>query len=178
MQTEINLLQTQQKVQKKRSAFFKLCALLLFAVVLFTIAEITYTFYLRTQLSDLSEDQSATLSQITTLDAKRVKFQTLKERLAAISKILPESVTFNTRINAIFQNIPSGINADGLDANSKSITLRISSSSLALLDEFLTNGASRIARDKSIGVSQVEVNSVGLGLSEAAYSATVIFYFN
>lgn len=177
MQTEINLLQTQQSVQKKKSAFFKLCAFLLFITVLITIAEITYTFYLRTKLSDLSQDQSATLSQITSLDSKRVKFQTLKERLAAISRILPDSVTFNSRINAIFQNIPAGITITGLEANSKSIALRIGSSNLALLDAFLGDGVTRITRDKSIGVTQVEVDSVGVGLSSTEYSASVIFYF-
>ncbi len=177
METEINLLQTQKSVQKKKSAFFKLCAFLLFIVILVTIAEIAYTFYLRTKLSDLSFDQSSTLSQITSLDSKRVKFQTLKERLAAISRILPESATFNSRINAIFQNISAGLTITGLEANSKSIALRLNSSSLAQLDAFLGDGVARITRDKSIGVSQVEIDSVGMGLASTEYGATVIFYF-
>lgn len=175
METQINLLSQQRSVQKKRSAFFKACLAILILVIIVTIGEIAYTYYLRTRIFSLGEAQSSTLSQIATLDAKRVKFQTLKERLIFIGKILPESATFNKRIDVIYQNVPSGITIADIDASIKAITITVTSSNLALINSFLDEGVKKIVAEKGIQVLKAEVDSVGRG--DSVYTAAVKFTF-
>ncbi len=176
MQTEINLLQQKESTQKKKSAFFKLSLFLLFLTILFTLGEIGYTYFLRSQIVSLGQDQSATLSQIKSLDAKRVKFQTLKERVLSIGKILPESMAFNNRINVLFQNIPAGIEVEEISTDLNTITLTVASSSLDQINSFLEERLPRIIRDKSIGVLKSEVDAVGIN-TESGYTASIELTF-
>lgn len=177
MQTEINLLQQRESVQKKKSAFFKFSLFLLFLAIFLTVGEIGYAYFLRTKISSLGQDQSATLSQIKTLDAKRVKFQTLKERLVSIGKILPESAAFNNRINVLFQNIPPGITISEISTSTNSIKVRVAASSLDQINSFLEERVPRIIRDKSMGVKKSEIESVGIDRETSGYTASVEFTF-
>ncbi len=178
METQINLLQQQKSVQKKKSVFFKSCLVLLILVVLVTIGEIAYTYYLKQRIYQLGEAQSSTLSQIATLNSKRVKFQTLKERLTFIGTILPESTKYNRRIDVLYQHTPPGITIADIDATIKAITVTVISSNLALINTFLNEGVKAIVAEKSIGVLKAEVDAVGRYDSDSLYSASVKFTFS
>lgn len=177
MESEINLLKTDKKVKEKKSSFFKLCISVLMIVVFITASEMLYTFYLKNRLSGVISDQSAALNQIVSIDAKRVKFQTLKERLLAVNKILPARKIFKERVEIVTQSIPANVTVDSFTISEKGIELRVSSKSLSSINTFLDEGLPAISKQKQQPVSKIAIGSVGVSKNPAGYmtSATITF---
>lgn len=177
MQNEINLLKTDKKVRVKKSSFFKLCLSILIIIVFVTAGEFLYAVYLKTRLAGIKSDQSATLKQIVSIDAKRVKFQTLNERLDAISKILPLRKIFQERVEVVTKNIPAQATVEAFDIDKNTIAIRVYSPRLDVINNFLETGLLNISNQKIQPVSRVIITSVGTSKSPAGYLtlATIVF---
>lgn len=178
MENEINLLKTQVSVKRKTSAFFKLCAGILLVIVVFTVGELVYSVFLRNQLAQLAEKQSLITQQITEIDARRIKFQTLKERLGIIKTLLGPSKEFYERFSVVSSNIPPGITVTDIDSTANDMTLQLVSSELSILNLFLESNLEKITLTKNLGVSKVSIGSVGINADKSGYFATVKFAFN
>lgn len=177
MQNEINLLKTDKKVREKKSSFFKLCLSILTVVVLFTAAELVYTVYLKNNLSRIVTAQSAALNQIVSVDGTRVKFQTLKERLQTIGKILPQREIFKRRLEIVTGNIPSGVAVNSFDIDKNTYEVRVNSSNLSDINSFLEKGLTTIAEQKIEPVAKITVGSVGVSKSPDGYATSASITF-
>lgn len=177
MQNEINLLNIDKKVREKKSSFFKLCLSILTVVVLVTAAELIYTVYLKNNLSRVITAQSVALNQIVSVDSTRVKFQTLKERLLAVSKILPEREIFKKRLEIITSNIPSGVTVNAFEIDKNIFEIHVYSNSLASINSFLETGLTNISEQKVQKVSKITVGSVGVSKSPVGYVSSAIIVF-
>lgn len=178
MSDQINLLKTEKTVRQKTSMFFNICLGILILVIAVTAGEIFYRIYLNTRINAVDLEQQETSQQIKHIDAKRVKYQTLKERLNAIQKVYPEIKKFSTRLSELMGTIPAGISVTNVITEGQTIEFRLYSANLASLNTFLTSDLNDISKSKGLGVSKITINTIGINLNPAGYSTSVKFTFN
>lgn len=177
MSEQINLLKTEKKVQQKTSMFFNICLAILLIVAIVSVGEVLYRFYLNSRINEVDLEQQQTSERIKRIDAKRVKFETLKERLNAIDKVYPSIKKFSFRLNGLIEKVPGDISIEGITVSNPDIEYKLYSENLSTLNTFLTTDLLELSKSKELGISNITISTVGINPNPAGYTATIKYKF-
>ena len=140
MSSDINLLSSRNRELFKKEKQVKkvriIAAGILFLVAFSSIA----SFFLnRNFSSSYKKEEDSLLREISLMHSKEAKLLIVKDRLQSIADILKTRVSYAKTTSVFLEKIPPEVQIEELQISQKSLTLSISSTSLASIDTVIKN---------------------------------------
>lgn len=161
MNNNINLLE-KRKTRMAILRFSKLRLLRTIAVsMLFLVSTVSVIIFILISLSPLPQLKRQEQQAILTLSQFRddmVKISLINERTDVIEDLLSKRRSFDTTLEALQNKLPSEVNVETLSINKNTLSVSVSSKSLALLDTFINNILSAV--QAKIDFSKVTLTSL------------------
>lgn len=163
MNSNINLVSNRNAQADKERKI--LLALRVTAVILLSTIALTsiFAFIIATQIpiSKIKNEQTVTLSNITSSSKKLSSYYLIRDRLTNISSLTAGRADYIKPIDLIFSKIPEGISVDRLDIEKNILEIEISGSSLLPINEAiksLVNVGAEGKIIKSVRLKSLTVN--------------------
>lgn len=141
MSKNVNLLPAKKKafLQEKKiigklrlvSVLF-LCAVGVSSVVLFFLQ-------FNSPLIALKREEQAALSDLKQLEKKSLQLLLVKNTISTIDELIKNRAPLETSLDILNKNIPDSLTVDNFTIEKQRVVMNISSTSLAAIDQFLTN---------------------------------------
>ena len=174
MSSGINLL-PQKQVVKKGIRKVVLASIVMFGAVTFlSLAVLVYSFYLNTQVDNLTNKEQELSVMLQQQSAKQAKLVRLSDRMMNITSLLNSRNKLDKKIESIFNFIKSDVLINSFIFDGNSIAVSFLSPDLYDLDDIIT----RIESSKKIPeVSKVEISSLKYDVLKNNYVLSLLFYF-
>ena len=174
MNSRINLLPTKKQVPSTASTR-RAGRIRLFAIsMLFGVSAASLIVFLVVALSPLptlqqqERNATATLSQYRTDIAKMTL---VNDRLKSTSLLLAKRKDFDKALEAVKNKMPDGVTITEVDMTRETVSVTAASSSLALIDTFITNLTNAVAEKKDF--KQVSLSKLMVDDQKGIFTVTV-----
>jgi short subunit fatty acids transporter len=174
---DVNLL-TQKKQEGKNNTLFTSTLLILLVVILVTVSMILYMLYLRTNISNISKEETRSVSEMQKYNDKRAKHLAIKDRLSTVGKILKQNGILQERINLLLQSFPSAVAVESINASGMVVGVKLYSQDLGVFDNLLDNDLKSIPGLENSHVKKIDVDKFGKTGSNSGYSVDIRFTFD
>lgn len=174
MKDEINL-SLAGKVKKERNALFLFSALVFIACFIISAILLLYSLSQSARLSDLQESETELRGKIAARAATKAKLLSINERLASINKVISARKDISERANAVIALTNDDFTVNSFSVDNASVNVSLASASLASFDTLLEGVIPRFAKDKPMGLQNINMTS--FSDNEAGYVATLNFQF-
>ena len=160
MKTNINLI-GQTRAQKKRLNIFFIASLSVFLIIfIISLFFLVYSLMLKARAQGL---------------LKKEKLLIVGERLGNLRKVISSRGNIDTRAETILSVIPSDFNIEALMADSKVVTIKISSPDLTSFDTLLEERIPNFTKNNSLKIARVNVDYFSQKKDD--YSLSLSFHF-
>lgn len=139
MSNNINLVSSkteQLERELKRLKALKIIAVASLAVVAL-ISILLFVITLTLPVSSVKKDQEQTLSSISSLHEKLVKYSLINDRLNNIASLIKSRKNYVLLVNTVLNKLPADLAVDSMTIEGKTFTLVISGASLTPIDKFI-----------------------------------------
>ncbi|KKQ96893.1 MAG: hypothetical protein A3C27_00520 [Candidatus Levybacteria bacterium RIFCSPHIGHO2_02_FULL_39_36] len=175
MKTNINLI-GQTRAQKKRLNIFFIASLSVFLIIfIISLFFLVYSLMLKARAQGLLKKENSLRSQITVYSAQKEKLLIVGERLGNLRKVISSRGNIDTRAETILSVIPSDFNIEALMADSKVVTIKISSPDLTSFDTLLEERIPNFTKNNSLKIARVNVDYFSQKKDD--YSLSLSFHF-
>lgn len=178
MSDGVNLLTIEKKKEKKFGNFFTGSLLILVIMILISIGLLMYMIFLKTSFAGVTQAEGKALSTLNSYSSKRIKLQTLSERLTSIEKIIPENTKFSERISFIVKSFPPQFEVDGINVDGASLTVTLIASNLEALNSYINKDLHALVRKKNSDIKNVSIQNFGINPARGSYSTSIYFIYN
>lgn len=174
MNNNINLITQRRERQHEYSKIFLITSIL-FAII-FTIAlSLTlYSFFLKGKAAGLSRDVARVKTKVAGFAQKKEKILAISERLDSTRSIISKRNNLSDRTSQILAAIPETFNIESIKTADNVITVKLGSSSLLLLDDFLEARLPTFAKNAGAALKKIESTSF---TRVGDYYIDLTFYF-
>lgn len=177
MKSSINLVskRTRPSVFHKR---FLIVSVTLFSIVFLVSAGlIAYRLLLQTQLSDLKSEEASLIAVVNQNPEKKVKFLTIRERLAEIQSIISERKNLNTRIASVGNTLPVDVEVSLIEGDETTVKVRVTADDLVSLNNLIEQRIEEYATEQNKIVKRIEMTSFNVNSSSLQYEANFTIEF-
>lgn len=139
MNSDINLVSSktnQIEKQLKNLKVLQIVAISSLAIVLL-ISILIFVITVTLPVESVKKDQEQTLSNISSLSEKLVKYSLINDRLSNISDIIKERKDYSKIANSILDKLPTGLSVDAMTIDSGTFSLVVSGTSLTDINSFI-----------------------------------------
>ncbi len=157
MKDDINLVAVGRKKSKDRVFAISLGVFLVAFIA--AVAVLLYSLVVSGKASTLGAQAEDLRGRISALSTQKQKILTVNERLATSRKILLTRKKIDQRVSSILDTIPDQISIDRVVADDKGITVGLLSANLADLDSLLDNNIPTLGKDKTLGLTKINLAS-------------------
>ena len=157
------------QTEKKRLQLLRYLSLGVMSIVIVASAALFFLI-LTSPLPGLRREENETAQQLQSLQTKSAKIFLLRERLGEITTVLSKRPLFDELLERIRSELPPDVTVAGIDTNSESLTITISSQSLQSLHMFIERIMT--LRDEKVFES-VTLSKVSYDEEEPEYVVTI-----
>jgi hypothetical protein len=118
-------------------------------------------------LDSVKKEQVTTASNIAIFHKKLVTYTLIADRVKNISNILSQRGNYLPQVNDILGKIPTDVSIDGLDIDTGTIAISVSSTSLVSLNKFIDDMVSLGAQGKVI--KDIVIQGLSLNVNDSKY---------
>jgi len=174
MKTDLNL-----ATEKKQKTDFRTISLFSFIIFLifFSLAAglIVYSVILNVRAKSLFQEVASLSQELSPFSKKKGNLLLVNERLNSIKKVLSSRSKIDAEVQSVLSIIPQNFTVETINTDKDKISVRISSTNLASIDSFLEEDIPRAARDDTLGVKVIEIES--FLQDESGYLLSLNFLF-
>lgn len=175
MSKEINLLPHKEALSGGKNAAIIIRAARLISIVMLSgvVVSVLTLFFLQQQskIPELQKEIDSLLSVLNNQSAKIGKFMFVKNQTDSIGILLSKRTSIDKTINTIIGQVPAGVAITYLSADQQNFSLKASSNSLLIIDQFLNNMVSVINKKKLF--SKINLDGVVYDPNLKTYSFSV-----
>lgn len=139
MNSDINLVSSktnQIEKQLKNLKVLQIVAISSLAIVLL-ISILIFLITVTLPVASVKKEQEQTLSNISSLSEKLVKYSLINDRLSNISDIVKERKDYSKIANSILNKLPADLSVDAMTMDSGTFSLVVSGTSLTEINSFI-----------------------------------------
>lgn len=172
MSENINLLRQRRKTPLPKNTLIVLR--LVSIVLLFTTAFVSVALLflqLRSPVGDLKKEEITVLSNASALAPKTAKFLFVIDRLNAMSDITQKRPRFDATLQTMQTLVPQNVSVVSLKIEKTSISMTVTSSSLASIDALITNFTDALQQKKRF--NKLVLNGIAADPGSRQYSLSL-----
>lgn len=180
MEEKINLITTsKKKTTVKRSLFFNAAMGFLAVTVVISVIVTLITFYLNSRISIITTNQNTVVANsiMGESDSKRVRLQTIHDRLGSIKDIVSSDKQFDKRLKFIVDTIPAGIDIISFQVDKDTANVSISSNNLSVLNNLFEKNLKQAVSTPNGNIKSVTIDGFNLEKSTLSYTTNIKFTF-
>lgn len=171
---DINLVSSktfQLEKELKRFKTLKLAAIGSLSLVAL-VSVLLFILTITTPVSSVKKDQEQTLSNISSLNEKLVKYSLINDRLSNISDILKTRKDYANISALMLDKLPVDLAVESLVIEDKTLSLTVSGTSLTLIDSFIKEIV--VLGDKETVIKNLVIQSLTTNADSGKYSLALI----
>jgi len=181
MQEEINLLSANKsKSPVKRGIFFNAALGFLLITIAVSVLITFITLTLNSKISSVVSSQNDVVGETLTaeLNSRRVRLQTIHDRISSIKQFAPSNAKMDTRLKMILDIIPPGVNVISFQVDRTTVDVSVSSENLSLLNDLFDTYLQKQIKSKNSGIKKVVVDGFSIDKVTLTYTSNLKFSFN
>lgn len=170
MNSDINLVSSkthQLEIELKRLKALKIIAVGSLAVVVL-VSMLLFIITVTLPVSSVKKDQEQTLSNISVLHEKLIKYSLINDRLNNIAGVIKSRKDYSKITNAMLNKLPADLSVDAMTIDAGTFTLVISGDSLTPIDNFIEDAV--VLGDKEDTIKNLVIQSLVANADTGKYT--------
>ncbi len=177
MKTSINLVSKRRTPNAFHKRFFTGAVVIFSLAFLISAGLIVYRLYLAGELSNFKEEEARLTSVINSNPEKKIKYLSVRERLAEIQKVISKRKNINSRLVSVSQTLPLDVGISLIEGDEEKVVLQVVASDLSSLNTLIETKIEEYATESQKTVKRVEMSSFGLDTETNQYKANFTIEF-